>query len=982
MAEPAPDFQLPHDSFFNIYADAPTTSSPLSLPGGPCNYIDLTPGAGGHKCGCRRFWSRASLGRPERGSPGGYISGFTNGYEDQTAWCMCSHHACFHDDVRESQTPISNPVVAPSFMNGQENERPRTNREPLTPVTADVSLNPPYSMNQLQDFNSFAYPASFPHGHEGQGHAPPNATVQSPTDSPLPDTLAWASLVQPNTNRARSIPPIPSQCLMPSQPSSTTSSARIAYLKPFAGKGLNTLSGVRSRVLETLGEEGPLRVPGIQDAAEADAYQSADDLQTVANTPRSTRLTDITQGSNRSSTRRANGVALHLLSNTVQGHEQRLESLESMSFSAAGHDICHEKHDQADLRVTELETRVDEVEKILSDTSGSVSHFGRSRHIRTGDTTPSVVSVSTSSDGYNMSRAELQSELQFMRAELSRIQFGASLRSQFWEVEVIFLPFRLQNLWSRISDFGDQYLSNNCSAEPDPWTKILNSSEPQSPNVGQWTEPYTEPDWLLGRACFPNKLIARRLRSRGLVKTVSVRGPDARSVQRAMSEAFGDLFRTFSRMQANVHHGSTMHHCFSQYLGLQSPWIPLRKLYKDSRLRFLTPAEMVTPVAWDVQFLSSSVVMKSGGVHYLYITHPEAYIQDGVAHDNAWTWQRLRELPRVYEDSQSTQATVEGDDDEECWDFNSVLDEPPDSGSHIHSEQQVQSSAQEHWQRMPTMSAPNGVPNARATPSSVGIRRSASRALSPTMPQEMRVFKPPRGVRTTSVPRTEAINPPATRAIISPAATNKRRASMRHVTPQPSRSAPEADPVPARNKRRSTRSPSVLPRVNRFTPGYTASPTPMPDIRRRRTTTPCYATPHSNAPYVDARRPKGIFHNESMDVDVYDEEALDDDGYGDDYSMADMDYGSHESSQNSQLPEDKPWPGIEDDENRDPNANVFMADYAGMSRNSVAIPATVVDEDEHDAQSQSSSVPSEYPSNEPHWITSSREQTYVSPQNK
>ncbi|KAK5632230.1 hypothetical protein RRF57_007944 [Xylaria bambusicola] len=189
MAGSASEFQLPSDSFFNIYADAPLTTNSPSLPGGPCNYIDLTPGAGGHKCGCRRFWSRASLGGLERANPAGYPPGFANGYEDQTVWCMCSHHACFHDDARDNNPSATFPIVAPVYTNGQENERPRTNREPLTPVVADLSFNPPGPVVQHMDSNATNSPS--PTSHGDQNAPPPEVTRSS-----LPDTLAWTNLIQ------------------------------------------------------------------------------------------------------------------------------------------------------------------------------------------------------------------------------------------------------------------------------------------------------------------------------------------------------------------------------------------------------------------------------------------------------------------------------------------------------------------------------------------------------------------------------------------------------------------------------------------------------------------------------------------------------------------------------------------------------------------------------------------------------------------
>ncbi|KAH8157192.1 hypothetical protein CIB48_g11054 [Xylaria polymorpha] len=970
MAGPAPDFQLPNAPFFNIYADAPLTTNPPSLPGGACNFVDLTPGAGGHKCGCRRFWSRSSFAGPERGSPIGFSPGFANGYEDQTHWCMCSHHACFHDDTRDSQTPVPTPAVASSHVNGQENERPRTNREPLTPVIPDLSFHLPRSVGQDMEFNPMTNPGSVSRGFE---EASRPGEIAEPS---LPDTLAWASLIQSEPSRAGSLPPIPSQCLMLSQPSSTTSSARIAYLKPFAGKGLQTLSGVRPTALEPLREQSNIAEPEDEDTVDHDTDQFLDDVQTVTNTPRSTRYRDITDGSAHSPTPGVNREAFYLLSNTVQGHEQRIENLESISFSAAAHDTCHEKHDQADLRVTELESRVEEVEKILNDNASHASGYSWSRRERIGDTTASVVSVATSMSSHVMDRAELQSELQTLRAELSQLQGISSFPSPMrpWEVEVVFLPFPLKNVWLESCDFGGQRLSHGSSAEADLWTQLSNSIEPQSPSVYDWAGPEVDSDWLLGRACAPDNLIGQRLKSRGLVKKVTVRGPDARSVQQAMSEAFGTLFRTFSRMQGTVHHGSIIHHRVTKFL-----------------------AEMVTPVSWNVQFLSSSVVMKSHGIQRLFITHPEAYLQDQYAYENGWTWQRLHELSRVYADSQNSQEILEGGAKEECWVWNDILDKPLASDSHIVRVQAVQASAQEHWRAASSLSSSRDVfVSARATTPSLASRRSASRAQSPAVIQERRVSKPPR-IRTTSIP-------PTLQARVSPAIAKRRvtphsHRNERHVSPQPARAAQ----IVALAKRRNTRSPSLRQRLNRYTPRWSTSPpTPAPEILAARGTTPFYATPYSNAPFVDTRPGRGgvnFIDDDDMDpdfdaaesgsdIDVYEDEAVgnDDDGQlqsdvdDDDSSMADLGHDSYQMQSNesrqdgqaTEAPEDEPWPGIEDAENRDPDVDVHVDDDV-MTDGTAAAGLAAMGPDEHENYSQGSSVPSEYPSNQPPWAASGRE---------
>ncbi|KAH9900263.1 hypothetical protein F4778DRAFT_167532 [Xylariomycetidae sp. FL2044] len=994
MAGLTPDLPLPNSSFFNIYNDGPIASVSPLLPGGQCNFVDLSHGANGPKCGCRRFWSRGASGSSGRGSPMGYPPGFSNGVtsgkttssEDQAAFCMCSHHACFHDDVRDDQGAIAiQPFPGDVTNNGQENDKPRTNREPLTPMIPDLSFKLPSGMGHTMDFDVFNHATNFSAHPLDNANMQQGGTVAPMREASLPDTMSWSNFIQTEPDPSLMLPPIPSQCLMPSQPSSTTSSTRRGYLRPFAGKGLQTLSGVKSRLREPPAEndeEDPRRE---EDAIDARVDPCVDEAPTVTNTPRSSRHSDV-EASSPQPVVGPSREDFQMLSDTIQGHEERLDKLENVSFSTATHDNCSEKYDQTDLRVTELESRVEEVEKILNDSSSHSSSYRRSQHPGV-DEAGSVISFSTNGSDHTITRAELYSQLQALKSQLSHLQGLSSYpsASRPWEIEVVFLPFPLKGLWMESADFASQHASSGSNF--DPWTQLPNSLsfvEPQSPDYGDWIGPELETDWLLARACAPARMIDQRLKSRGLVQNVTVRGPDARSVQEALSEAFGTLFRTFSRMQANVHHGSTMHHRVSKFLGLQSPWVPLRKVYKDSRLHFLSPAEMVTPVTWDVQFLSSSVVMKAGDTERLFITQPEAYLQDQDAYDNGWNWQRLRELSRVYADSQSSQEVPEADAKENCWSWNKYLDESAAPSATRSQTLSLRQSAQQGWRRATSKPPSNGMhvssSSLAALPyahrRSSGLR-SNSRAQSPAILREHKLSTPSStSVKRSLHIRTTSMPPAVPAAIVSPAILqSKRRVTSyeRRASPQVVRVASAAAPA-KRRRNRSSRSPSIMMTrplmIRRTTPRCgTASPSPMPEVfgvAGGRAPTPAYyATPYSNATgFVDTRRGPGILvmdgdfeMYEDEDVELEDEGDIDlgfyEDDEGDDPFGFDEEEDDDEEEEDSQMtdvntkhsgtlprnhhewapkrdgrdekitgagPEDEPLPGIEDAENRDPGA--------------------------------------------------------------
>ena len=297
-----------------------------------------------------------------------------------------------------------------------------------------------------------------------------------------------------------------------------------------------------------------------------------------------------------------------------------------------------------------------------------------------------------------------QTSSELISAAIERTEFSArldNLESQFtdfrsstlpsyahpWKVEVVFLPFgtALKGIWSTIDQFSSQRSRNNSMAADNrtqsQYSNLVGTHALRSLETGQrrWEDLHVQPEitseLLVARACGQRSKVEERLRSRGLVKTIEVVGPGARDVQVAMLAAFGDLPEILHRSN---NAGEQLPDSLACFYGLQASWIPLRKLHKDSRLRFLDPSEMVTPALWTASFLSSSVVMRATGVKRLYVTHSESYIQQADIASTNWTWQKLRVLPRVFPDAESSAEVREADAREACWEWDERLD-PPES---------------------------------------------------------------------------------------------------------------------------------------------------------------------------------------------------------------------------------------------------------------------------------------------------------------
>lgn len=934
---------------FDIFNDggaARNTHPPAtpSLPGGPCNFVDLSHGTNGAKCGCRRFWGRQ-------------VAGTGNHTMDQMGWCMCSHHACFHDDVQNTPTQAT-PALAMDNLLGQENERPRSNRVPLSPVQDFASPHVPNSLGAAaMNFATMSYDSFSSNNGLGIGLLPQaNTPVAAPpaldSDS-MPDTLSWKNV--PSTQGGHtSLPSISSQNLIqPSLSASTTASSQLRHLKPFGGLGLDTLSSVPSSRTRELTREMTTTCVGTSEI-DQNAGLGDDAITSRATTP-TPGSTQLQKPSNPKSGGDATHDNMEHLVDQVNNFEQRLDKLETGSIYNAAHEECSDKHEMTDLRVTELESRMDEVEKRINEDATSVVSSRRATQ-RDDDAADSTVSGPSEAPALVADRIALQNQVEKLQARVKHLE-ASSLPSYSspWVVEVVLLPFPLKGIWLDAQDFKTPRLF----AGRDEWTQMPNTNtratpDPQIPTAyDEWAG--QDSGWLLPRACVPGRLIDQRLRSRGLIKTVSVRGADARSVHLAVGNAFESVLHLMPN-PANPRSPYASDARADRFLGLQQSWVPLRKVHKDSRLRFLSPAELLTPVFWNSTFLIDSVVMKATGVHRLYITQPEAYLQDShlLSHQGlevGWSWQKLRELPRVYSESQSSSNSsevLEADACEPCWEPNARLDEdhsarpvfvcPPPPNVRAGSVSRTSTGSTEQFFTVPSDPLSSAIMSPSLTRGHSPLLQR-ERAQSPLMQRERTqsplIQREPRGSRPRSI-RAGSVPLAHVPLMPSPARSSRRLTTsaavpslvgpgyQRHSSPlvtgrpSPRLSISAAAGVHAqtagiitKHRRRSTRSPSFrLHNTPRWSnQSYSRSPSVGPFFQNvsalyaanneenhrseRRTTPFAYATPYSNAPLPDSSPPVGRVHSrshsrsiracedeEDEEMGLFDEEEDEEDEHG------------------------------------------------------------------------------------------------------
>lgn len=516
------------------------------------------------------------------------------------------------------------------------------------------------------------------------------------------------------------------------------------------------------------------------------------------------------------------------MENILQSYGRRLDVLESMSFSHVPVEEVQDKFEQHDVRLLDLEQWRNERDQ-ERERDREEAERNRDSPEATGSKRRRLLPNETSSfasDGSFDSAAALHTEA----AVLATVATNLELEPRFealesrvfdlesaampsftrpWEVQVVLLPWgsALRGIWFTSSD-ASQHSQRSTRQDTEEWSapqsvpKITFHSSASTAWTTDSIEAWAEDayDWLSPKACGPTGTVFQRLASRGLVRDLTFTGSTSKHIMDTINNAFRKVLPSNAEVESEL---------LDQYQGLREQFLPLRKVRKSSRLRFLSQAEMVTSAAWTADFLESSALMKTNdGQRRLYITTPHAYLQTS---GGEWTWKTLRELPqRNARGDVQNHVFSKGRAIEACWSYSDKLDHAPSLHSSFGSSQK----SHPH---------PADLPPHPMSP------LSTARPLRP---------------RTASLPSSES-------------ALKRRAASFEH-TPAPTSSAPAPVSTKATTKRPClSTSPEAERRGAGFTPRLSREPLSDADARSQgsrvvpRGTTPfAYATPHSNSQFV------------------------------------------------------------------------------------------------------------------------------------
>ncbi|KAK5137130.1 hypothetical protein LTR08_000635 [Meristemomyces frigidus] len=524
------------------------------------------------------------------------------------------------------------------------------------------------------------------------------------------------------------------------------------------------------------------------------------------------------------------------VTNLLRAFGRRIDVLESLSFSQVPLEEIQEKFEFYDGRLLDLEQWRTDQERANLDPEPTKPKGSKRRLLPTETS-------SFASDGSFDSAAAAHTEAVVLATLAANAETGPrinALESRIvdlegaalpsfarpWHIQVVLLPWGadLRGIWfsaldatQRSSQVGSNEWAGAQSAPRLPFKpSTINAWTTES--IEAWADDASH--WLSPKACGPTGTVFQRLASRGLVQDITLTASDSRHILSTLHAAFAKNLSS---------EGDDVPDQASQYQALREDFVPLRKVRKSSRLRFLSPAEMVSSAIWTASFLDSSVVMKvNDGQRRLYLTTPEAYLQPSGL---SWAWQDIRQLPMFdatggEQAAQATHAVIEA-----CWTYSDHLDHPVstqasfashDSQWNVRSQQSMQdgmdsddgpvsSQPEPRLKRQRTVSLPSSSSALEHAKEPLPKRRVASFEIGTTIP----LSEGQMALLATAKRRRISISPEAERRGVG-------------LTPRWSREPPSP-----------------------FTSEHAGEVRSQGLASRKRGTTPfAYATPHSNSNYI------------------------------------------------------------------------------------------------------------------------------------
>lgn len=402
------------------------------------------------------------------------------------------------------------------------------------------------------------------------------------------------------------------------------------------------------------------------------------------------------------------------VSTTLQNISDRLWMLENASFQHVPAEEINDKFELMDGRLLEIEHRLIDLEKnYFKAEEARETALVRREDFEDGSICSGGSDLPMSLLTKVLNETQKNARLDAIEERLNHLESAEPSHANPWVIEVILLPWGrdLKGIWFSQAELDrtDCSMSGASQASEDRSQTFLRHPS-RSLQLPDAQHPDLSGDELYGqegleqeehwhpRACGPKSKVWHRLKSRGLIRHVTIKEPGARHILNEIHDTFtsdlldslggnsafiDDSQETDSESESQSTENSlepaetaSASAAFHGYLTHRPPVVPLRKVYKESQLRWLPKSELITPTLWNAEFLSSGVLMNAtGGKKRLYVTVGAAYRQS-IRHE--MTWKEVKELPRVRRSSSSSGDDQEPEDNEHehepWWDSDPRLD--------------------------------------------------------------------------------------------------------------------------------------------------------------------------------------------------------------------------------------------------------------------------------------------------------------------
>lgn len=245
-----------------------------------------------------------------------------------------------------------------------------------------------------------------------------------------------------------------------------------------------------------------------------------------------------------------------------------------------------------------------------------------------------------------------------------------------WEIEIVMIPPSPLIAGAWLDGSSSAASTQFESSELRPSGPLAITASKASINASSTGSP-------VPRSFAPTSKQYLRLQSRGFIRRLHITGPTAKDVSLVIESEFGHLIdwcASFSassqKMKSQSMSSSSSQRTARAFGSSTNPpaWQPLRKIYKQTVLEYISETELATPALWTVEYLKGNCMQRSANRTVVYIMPTQMAPRI--------TWGDIQSLPPYVDESspslqdhpQPRKPLPSSLQEEKIWKFDRHLD--------------------------------------------------------------------------------------------------------------------------------------------------------------------------------------------------------------------------------------------------------------------------------------------------------------------